>query len=539
MKLRTKMIALVSVLMALMLFMGINGLFSIARTNGHFATTYADRVLPLNQLKIVADMYAVNIVDTTHKANHQSVDFAAAQRLVGEAKRKIEENWKAYMATELTADEKQLASEVTTAMQKADAAVNQLEGLLGAKDAAGLDTFARQTLYKAIDPVSETVSKLVDLQLLEAKKSFEAAQTEYASTRVMTIASLLVALLLAIGVSTWLVVNMSSKIESLRATLRRARDDRDLTLRATVAGDDEIDSIARAYNTLVESMQSLVQTTATAVDTVSREAGNLANTTKEISLASHAGADATSSIAAAVEEVTESMSHIAQNAQAASVLGNSTVQQAESGAKQIRLTVERIQAIDQAVTEAASKVTTLGEDAKRITSVVSVIKEVADQTNLLALNAAIEAARAGEGGRGFAVVADEVRKLAERTAGATVDIQKMVMQIGGNSTEAVGAINATVERAHECATLAEEAGQAIDAISHEAEKENQEIARIADALQEYRAGTQQIANQVERVAEVAEENSAAVSAMNDTAKALSGMTERLQREINAFRYASR
>ncbi|UXY13901.1 methyl-accepting chemotaxis protein [Chitiniphilus purpureus] len=536
MTLRNKMIALVISLIALMLILGIGGLQRMARTNSHFASTYHDRVVPLNQLKTVADLYAVNIVDTTHKTNFKSLDFAQATAAVSQAKTRIAEQWRAYTATRLTDEESRLVQQATAAMQRADSAVSQLETMLAAQDASGVDAFARNQLYQAIDPVSGAISKLTELQLREAGRNFEAAQREYEGARTLTLVILICAVLLAAGVSTWLIVGMNRKIAALNETLQRARDGNDLTLRAPVGGNDEIDGIAQAYNALVTAIQQLVQSVAQAIRTVNHEAELLAETTQQVALASSTGAEATNAMAAAVEEVTVSIAHVADSSKEAHTLGETSRAKAEHGALQIRETMERIKEIDRVVGETSGKVMTLGRDAQHITSVVAVIKDVADQTNLLALNAAIEAARAGEQGRGFAVVADEVRKLAERTASATVDIQKMVAQIGTTSEQAVGSMQETATRSHECADLAHRAGDSMDEISQSMQAGEEAVANIANALREHKAGTQLIAQQVERVAQITEENTAAVATMNASAGTLGGLTQQLTAQVMRFRF---
>jgi methyl-accepting chemotaxis protein len=81
--------------------------------------------------------------------------------------------------------------------------------------------------------------------------------------------------------------------------------------------------------------------------------------------------------------------------------------------------------------EDEARVSQVVNEARSLSSLTGLIKDIAAQTNLLALNAAIEAARAGESGRGFAVVADEVRKLSAETEKAVMAINQGIQGVAG------------------------------------------------------------------------------------------------------------
>jgi len=122
--------------------------------------------------------------------------------------------------------------------------------------------------------------------------------------------------------------------------------------------------------------------------------------------------------------INELMSTVTASAQEAEVM-------IQSGEKSIGSNVDLIANLNQYIQERMAEseadresIAVVVQQAKSLSSLVDMVKNISSQTNLLALNAAIEAARAGEVGRGFAVVADEVRKLSGETDHAVSKIQE-------------------------------------------------------------------------------------------------------------------
>jgi len=173
--------------------------------------------------------------------------------------------------------------------------------------------------------------------------------------------------------------------------------------------------------------------------------------------------------------------------------------------------------------------------AKQVSTIASVIKDIAGQTNLLALNAAIEAARAGEQGRGFAVVADEVRKLAERTSSATLEIEQMISGIQDDTVGAVEAMNAALPEVQEGVQLASSASESLLAIENGARRTLERVGEVADATKEQSSASTSIAQRVEQIANAVEETTATIRGTAESAHELENIASNLKQLISRFR----
>jgi methyl-accepting chemotaxis protein len=183
----------------------------------------------------------------------------------------------------------------------------------------------------------------------------------------------------------------------------------------------------------------------------------------------------------------------------------------------------------------AQAIERLAEETATIDKVLTVIRGIAEQTNLLALNAAIEAARAGELGRGFAVVADEVRSLAQRTSGATAEIQALIGRLQQAALQSVQAMRAQVEHAEHTASQAEAADGALDEIVAAIRTIASMAERIADATAQQSGAVSEIRGHSERIHKLGGDNLLRIGEGRNQGEQLLQLGGQLHIAVQAFR----
>ncbi|WP_429105802.1 methyl-accepting chemotaxis protein [Aeromonas allosaccharophila] len=327
---------------------------------------------------------------------------------------------------------------------------------------------------------------------------------------------------------------------SLRETVARVRDiaarvnAQDLSQHIEIVGQDELAAISRDYNVTLETLRTLMLRVRENGVTVVESATEIeARTCRSQEVIADQQGE-THQVATAIKELAATSQDMAGNALQAARMTQEAQNVVGQGEDVVERTIKAIDHINREVLRTADTIGQLEQQCSQIGGVISVIRGIAEQTNLLALNAAIEAARAGEQGRGFAVVADEVRSLANRTQGATVEIQQMIEQLQSGARASVTAMSAASHEAQEGVGLAQEAQQAFGAITEKVDRMVDTNAIIASAIEQQGAVVNEIERNVVRISDGSDEALQVANAARDAARQIHQLTEQLRTMVQSF-----
>ncbi len=531
---RTRLATLVIAMLAGCLAIGLLGISSLRSTVAGLDSVYLDRVVPLRDLKTISDLYAVNIVDASHKSLSGEMAPAEAATLMTESKEQIGRLWSSYLATKLIDDEKRIIARIEPLMRAAEQPLRSLVRSLERNQSAEVADFVDNQLYELIDPLSGAFHDLIEVQLDVSKQEYEAGLARYEQSVRLTFGLVLLVALIGGGFAFATVRSITRPLDELRDASARVASG-DLTQDLILNGRDEITDVQQS---LIHMQANLRET----LTDIHGSATQLAAAAEELTAVTEHSAqtiqqqDGQVQLAAtAVTEMSAAVDEVARTAVDTSAASSSAASLTSGSRTQVSNTRHTIDLLGDKLGETETTVARLIEETNRIVQVLDVIQAIAGQTNLLALNAAIEAARAGEAGRGFAVVADEVRSLAQRTQASTAEIERMIGSIQQASEEAAEHMRESSDfarRTQEMAGLADGSlGQVSDQVAHI----NDMNLVIASAAEEQAQVARSVDQNLIAIGDLSRQSAASAEQTSAASEALAQLAVQLNNRVGQFR----
>jgi methyl-accepting chemotaxis protein len=508
-RVRTRIAALCAALISLMILIGGWGSYQSFKGAEVLLDLYQNRVQPLAQLKSVADQYAVNIVDTSHKVVDQAITREQALQAITDSREIIRKDWAAYEATELTPKERQLVDRLKPLMAAADRSVDELQGRLNAADLEWVQAYTRSGMYEVMDPMQGVVAELIQLQVDVSRQVYEQSRIDIRASLLGMALMVGLSVLVAAGLAIWITRHLGRALGAEPHEVRQVAEaiaDGNLGVDISVRPGDEQSVMARMAH-MRDSLRRIVVEVRDNAEGVATASAQISQGNHDLSARTEQQASALQETSASMEQVGSTVQHNAQNALEASRFASDAASIAERGGDVV-----------------AKVVTTMDEinaSSRKINDIIGVIDGIAFQTNILALNAAVEAARAGEQGRGFAVVAGEVRNLAQRSADAAKEIK--------------GLISASVAQVDSGVSLVDQAGTTMKDVVEAIHRVSSIVREISEASREQSAGVSQVGEAVTQMDQTTQQNAALVEESAAAAFSLSSQAERLVQAVGVFR----
>ena len=357
---------------------------------------------------------------------------------------------------------------------------------------------------------------------------------------IMALVSIVVSILLSKGIS--------DNVKKLKDVFAKASSG-DLSTVIEIKSKDELGELGRDYNSMIDSIRSLLNSakdtsdvvlnTATSLSSMAQETSvsmsQVAVSITEISQGTNNLAESSQDSATGVNQLSEGLDDVALVTNDMDRVSSDTKELSDQGIETVNVLISKNNETKEASIKVAQIVVDVDKSVKEIYTISDSINQITEQTNLLSLNASIEAARAGEAGKGFAVVADEIRKLAEQSKASTKQIKSIIETIQSKATTAVEAINGTQKITEEQSEAVEKTEKIFHEIINSIASLTEKVEVVKHSIENMQVQKQTFVNQIESTSAICEETAsstqevtASTEEVNATMEQFTQHTEELQ-----------
>ncbi|HSM98967.1 MAG TPA: methyl-accepting chemotaxis protein [Gallionella sp.] len=313
-----------------------------------------------------------------------------------------------------------------------------------------------------------------------------------------------------------------------------ALSEKDLTVRAPVTED--------IIGTLGDAINQLTDVTATVLHHVTKVAGVVEDASERMKQQSDVVNEMAKEedvivvrLISNLETAMASIGEVAIFARDSNRAAAEATKSTESAMQTVQATLVGMNAIRETISEMEKRIKRLGERSQEISQIVNLINTISERTHVLSLNAAMQAAMAGEAGRGFAVVAEEVQRLAENSRQATGQIANLVQNIQVETNDTIATVNKTIEQVVKESDLAHSAGERMRETHEATARLVRLVATIATSSAEQTKIAVVLRAAADEIAQFTEKTAEQLVAQNQSAASLVSASQKLVGAISVFK----
>ena len=441
-KISFKLIANFALVIALLLFIWVLGLYNINKINKASEKLYLNNTLGISYIKELSENSTYNYLSSKLLINTK--DVPERKKIIQNIANNNNRNTQLiylYDKSITSNENREKFDEIVSSIKNIEEVSNKIIALVeyntideASNYVEDLDTLRGDLTLK--------LNKLIELNNRWAEDSLIKNRETYNYSVKITTIVLVLSLIIALIFATRITTRISKSIKKIM-TLSNRLAKYDLSENINIKHKDEFGEIATSLNVAQENLRNIITSVINSAEKVNSSSEDLSTAIEEVNCQFDQINDSSLEISSTVEEtsaITEELSaSILEVTSSIEVLsekatdGNINAEKIERRSTKIKDNTEYVinntnnvyRSFENDIKTSIEK----GRVVNEIVTMANSIEAIAEQTNLLALNAAIEAARAGEQGKGFAVVAEEVRMLAEQSKVSVQNVKNTINEV--------------------------------------------------------------------------------------------------------------